>query len=154
MSKTITTSDGVEFTVDDEDYPVISRFSWSLVRGAPVTTINGVGVLVTRFLVKPKQFKEVTHRNKDKLDNRKSNLMYSLRSNTSQRGVRMPGRTSNYRGVSFDKVKGRWLSRICKDGKQYFLGYFDDEIRAASVYDTKALELFGEEALINLQEGK
>lgn len=144
----IKTSDGTTFVVDDEDYPVLKRFSWRLVRDVPATTINGVSVLVTRFLMPPQQFKEVAHKSSDKLDNRKSNLKYSLRSYTTQKGERKPG-TSKYRGVHYSNEKNKWVSKISQGGKDYFLGNFEDEVIAARAYDIKALELFGDEALVN-----
>jgi len=36
-----------------------------------------------------------------------------------------------------------------KYGKNYALGYFNDEVEAANAYDLKALELFGEYAKPN-----
>jgi len=35
------------------------------------------------------------------------------------------------------------------DYKRHFLGYFDDEIKAADIYDAKAIELFGDSCYLN-----
>jgi len=39
--------------------------------------------------------------------------------------------SSQYKGVCWDKGRGKWMARTRKDGKQSHLGYFDDEEEAA-----------------------
>lgn len=58
-------------------------------------------------------------------------------------------RASKYKGVSFDGINKKWKARITIDRKKISLGYFNTEIKAARVYDLKALELFGEFAKLN-----
>ena len=43
--------------------------------------------------------------------------------------------TSGYRGVSFHKNKNKWISSIKSSGKQIHLGYFNNPIDGAKVYD-------------------
>jgi len=50
--------------------------------------------------------------------------------------------TSKYRGVSWAKQRGKWLSRIRIRGKQVNLGYFADEKHAARAYDNAARKHF------------
>jgi len=38
---------------------------------------------------------------------------------------------SKHRGVTFNKRKQKWLARACVDGRDHFLGYFDEEQDAA-----------------------
>lgn len=42
--------------------------------------------------------------------------------------------TSGYKGVSFDKRKGRWTAQMSVNYKHVFLGYFDDPEQAHEVY--------------------
>ena len=44
------------------------------------------------------------------------------------------GETSTQKGVTWDKVKGKWQARISHGGKRHFLGYFDDERKTAEAY--------------------
>ena len=42
--------------------------------------------------------------------------------------------TSRHRGVSYNKLSGKWLARITVDGKMRRLGLFADEDAAAAAY--------------------
>jgi AP2-like factor (euAP2 lineage) len=57
---------------------------------------------------------------------------------------------SKYRGVGFFKREKKWSAKIQKNGKYYFLGYFDSEEDAAIAYNNKAIELYEDKAKLNL----
>ena len=57
--------------------------------------------------------------------------------------------TSKYKGVSWFKQTQKWRVEIQHQGRSLHLGYFDDEVTAALVYDAKAFELRGEKARLN-----
>jgi len=50
-------------------------------------------------------------------------------------------RSSEYRGVDFYAVKGRWRSRIRRNDVLHHLGYFDSELEAAQAYEEAAKKL-------------
>lgn len=50
---------------------------------------------------------------------------------------------SKYYGVRFDKRTKKIFSSIISNGKQFWLGYFENDIDAAKAYDNKAKELYG-----------
>jgi len=56
---------------------------------------------------------------------------------------------SGYKGVHWYKLYAKWLGNITINRKTRHLGYFTDPIEAALVYDTAALEAFGEFAVPN-----
>lgn len=61
---------------------------------------------------------------------------------------------SGFKGVS-PRPSGRWRSAIRKNGKDYVLGNsFKTKEEAATAYDKKAKELFGEFANLNFPENK
>lgn len=94
----------------------------------------------------------IDHVNRDKLDNRISNLRecdYS--ENTINQGKRITNK-SGYKGVSSDGWVG-WRADVWKNRKQYYLGRFDCKIEAAKAYDEKAIELHGEFAATNKSLG-
>jgi hypothetical protein len=57
---------------------------------------------------------------------------------------------SIYVGVSKDKDSPYWVANISKDKVKYYLGYFKSEEEAAEAYNKKAIELYGENARLNI----
>lgn len=57
---------------------------------------------------------------------------------------------SIYAGVTRDKKHPSWLASITKDKIKYYLGSFKTEEEAALAYNKKALELYGENARLNI----
>lgn len=90
---------------------------------------------------------EVDHINGNRLDNRKENLRFVGREQNLQNKPKKKGCHSQYVGVS--KKEGRWIAYIGFQGKLQHLGYFDKEVEAASAYNEKAKELYGEHASLN-----
>jgi hypothetical protein len=77
----------------------------------------------------------VDHRNGDKLDNRRSNLRVCSHAQNAQN--RQSGRgMSRYRGVVREKRRQKWRAQTMLGGRNYHLGYFDDEREAAAVAAT------------------
>jgi hypothetical protein len=92
---------------------------------------------------------QTDHINRNKLDNRKSNLRVCT---ASQNRMNQPTRgnsTSDYRGVYQPKDKNKWKSVIQHQNKRVFIGYFKEETHAALAYDLWAKELFEEFAQTN-----
>ena len=60
--------------------------------------------------------------------------------------------TSKYKGVSKNKNRKRWKASLMVNGKTVFSKYFLTEEEAALAYNKKALEYYGEFALLNVIE--
>jgi len=78
---------------------------------------------------------EVDHKDRDKSNNRFSNLRSATRSENSQNVYWRVGSTSKYPGVYWKKDRFKWFARIRVEGKRLCLGYFTNEEDAAAAYD-------------------
>lgn len=92
---------------------------------------------------------EIDHINGDKSDNRFSNLRLA----TSQTNKANCGLTaSNSSGFKGVHARGsRWIAGITHNRRLIHIGMFKTAEEAATAYDAKAVELFGEYALTNAQ---
>jgi len=61
--------------------------------------------------------------------------------------------TVGYKGVRFRKDRGTYYSRITIDGKEVTIGSGRDPKALAELYDQKAIELLGEDAITNKKLG-
>jgi hypothetical protein len=81
---------------------------------------------------------EIDHINRDKSDNRISNLRPASRSQNSANSPRR----SHLKGATFSR--GRWRAQICHNYKNRHLGYFATEQAAHEAYLDAARECFGQ----------
>lgn len=94
----------------------------------------------------------VIHRNDDPFDCRRSNLLRGGRAEMNQHQRKRRGTASQYKGVSWDSTRERWMAMIhLSHSSKRFLGRYADERRAAEAYDNAATRHFGEFARLNLQ---
>lgn len=85
---------------------------------------------------------EVDHINRDRGDNRWTNLrLATSRDNKGNAGVRSDN-TSGHRGVSWDKRSGEWQAYGRRTGRKIHLGYFDRLEEAASAAQKWRAESF------------
>lgn len=93
--------------------------------------------------------KQIDHKNHNGLDNRLCNLRICSQSENLRNGRSRKNSSSRFKGVSQYKPENRWQTYIWENGKNQYLGHFDNEIDAAIAYDVVAKELFGEFANCN-----
>lgn len=157
MTKLIPLNKGQFAIVDDEDYDWLSQRKWQFGTGGYAGRIQRVGrkttpLLMHRVIMNAPDGTEVDHRNRNKLDNRKSNLRLCTPSqnqaNTPKRGTG----TSRYKGVSWAKSCDRWIAHIHINRKTRHVGSFTSELDAAKAYDAAAREYFGSFAYLNFPE--
>jgi hypothetical protein len=144
--------------ISNEDYERVMKYKWSCTITTRKNgdeykkvsaTINKKSILLSHFIIgKPKDNKFIIdHININPLDNRRENLRESSRSQNSQNKKKLitETTTSEYIGVSFDKVNNKWF--CASSGKN--LGRFDSEIDAAKMHDKYVLVVYGEHASTN-----
>ncbi len=141
--------------VDAADYERLSRYKWCATRSGrkwyACRRHKGRMIFMHRFLMNPPKGMVVDHIDGGGLNNRRGNMRIC----TQQQNIynsRPKGKTSKYKGVTWDKNRRQWIVLIRYEGRSILVGRFDDEIEAAKAYDRKAFELFGEFAWLNFPE--
>ena len=161
--KTIPLSQGLVAKVDDDDFDRVAMNKWSATRHRKIVYAQrkirnpsgrSTSLLLHRFImnvVNPKIF--VDHADHDGLNCQKSNLRLCVHGENDGNRRKKNG-TSRYKGVSWDSNRSLWRAQITIRGKVRYLGRFDSEEDAATLYDAAARSAFGEFALCNfpLQE--
>ena len=143
--------------VDDEDYPLLSCFSWSAydkgsdgkywyARGWDRLVESRRRVDMHRLVMGFPRGLEIDHRNGNGLDNRKDNLRVATAAQ-NQANQRSRRGASKYKGVH--KSEKGWRARLSFHQRKISLGYFDTEEEAARAYDETAKLLWGDFAKVN-----
>lgn len=147
--KKIPLTQGKFALIDDEDEELVSRHKWhTQSRGYVRTFVGRKSIYLHRLIMNAPDGVEVDHINNNKLDCRKSNMRLCTR---SQNNMNKPcGKGSSlFKGVHWDKARGKWMARAVVKGKLKNLGRFEKEEDAARAYNRAAIENYGEFANLN-----
>lgn len=163
--KLIPLTKGFFARVDDEDYPLVSQFKWSVWTRHKVNTewraIRGIHVngrsktlWMHHMILPPLPGFCVDHVNGDALDNQRHNLRYARRGENRANSLKnksWKGRpcSSAFKGVCWCSDRHSWRAFLRENGKTHVLGSFEDEVSAAKAYDAAAKKFFGEFARVN-----
>ena len=130
--------------VDDEDQYLLSQYNWRLSSNGYVCAYHNNKKLYLHRLIctgKP----TIDHINKNKLDNRRSNLRPATYSeNNANIGKRSSNKTG-YTGVFWRKDRNRYVVSVAN----VYVGSFDSLIEAAKAYNERAKLVFGKFARLN-----
>ena len=157
--KEIPLTKGFVTFVSDHRYEELSKYKWcvSLMRSGPRAVRNssmikgrrGAKISMSRQILDAPPSKVVDHRNHETLDNQDENLRLCTRAQNNANMRKRAGCSSKFKGVHWHKGSKKWCAYIGVSGRLKSLGYFDDEIEAARVYNAAAIEHFKEFALLN-----
>lgn len=84
----------------------------------------------------------IDHINSDGLVNTEENLRYATRGLNAQNKEKRANTTSKYIGVSFCKVKNKWVTKMFYKNERSNIGTFENEIEAAKVYDMYVIDSY------------
>jgi len=147
--------------IDEEDYHLVKNYAWTAsssrnVRyyartfiksedGSKKSTSLFLQHLIVGF---PPSGKRLFFKDGDPLNCQKSNIEFVTFGQAShshyQKNKLCKNAKENFRGVTVS-----YIARIGYNNKSIVLGTFDSELEAAIAYNQKAIELFGEKAVLN-----
>lgn len=133
------TNEEIYFDLDDADI-ILQHTWWIAVNGYPTATINNKNVTMHKLL----GYYRPDHHNRNKLDNRRDNLIPCTQKENQRNCSINTRNTSGFIGVCWDKNRNKWVAQITVDCKNINLGRFidkDDAIRTRLQAEAK---YFGE----------
>jgi hypothetical protein len=92
---------------------------------------------------------EVDHRDRNRCNNMITNLRWVSRSSNNYNRGKSASTSSQFRGVSWDKLASKWRVQIHLNGKQKYIGRFDEELDAARAYNVALIHFGVDEAISN-----
>lgn len=133
------------FICDIDDWEKYCHHSWyENEQGYAMSRIKGKLVRFHRLVMGANDGDEIDHRNRNKYDNRKSNLRFCSHHENMCNVDVLSSNTSGAKGVYLDKRTNKWIARIVKDKHCYHLGVFEDKKDAIAARKHAELALFGE----------
>jgi len=132
--------------VSPEDYERLAKHSWYFGhRGYAMRSKNMPDgrrktVSMHREILGSRLDEEVDHKNRNRLDNQRSNLrVLGHSANLHNRGAYG---SSGVAGVSWDKRKKKWRAEIGRNGKRAWLGYHDTKAAAEREYRAASAKVY------------
>ncbi len=147
---TVTFPSGHICIIDDQDAKLFEKHKWHLVNGYAQTEVgsrrNGTRktLRLHRLIMNAGSGQMIDHKNRNPLDNRRSNLRFCDKSTNGMNRPAQSNNTSGFKGVSFHKPRGRWRAYITVMKKTRHLGLFDTADDAHKAYIKAAEQLHKE----------
>lgn len=133
--------------IDDDMYEVVTRLDWrfSFDKNKVVSASKNKRICLARYIF-GEQAKSCVflHKNKNIFDFTKENLVLAKKSVQHKKTI------GKFKGVSFHKKANKYRAYFSAVGRgQKHLGLFNSEVEAAKAYNKFAIEVFGENAVLN-----
>lgn len=127
--------------VDSADLEWLSKWRWGLTKGGyAFRQVRFDGTRQRRILMHREllglatgDLRQGDHIDRDRLNNRRSNLRIVTKGQNGQNKSSYRGSSSRFRGVTLERRSGKWVAQVEVGGKAHYLGKFDDEEQAAEV---------------------
>ena len=123
------TSKGEEFYFDLEDYDKIKDYTWYFDKDGYVVSGSGKRHRkMHRVVMNASNGFDIDHIHEGtRNDNRKSNLRECTRAENIRNKTKFSRNTSGCLGVYWNKRINKWGVRIVKNGKEFYIGSFNDK---------------------------
>jgi HNH endonuclease len=155
-TKQIALTQGKFAIVDESNFEWLNSFKWSATFSSNIwyatRRINKITVPMHRFIMEPSSELYVDHINGNGLHNTIDNLRVCTNSQNGMNRGSNKNTSSIYKGVSWAKKSNKWSVQINKDNTIIHQAFIKDEKEAAMLYNTWAIEVFGEFAWLNTIE--
>ena len=145
--------------VSKNNLELVLQFVWYLGGdGYPIThgtddktIVYGRGMKMHQLIMgKTEKGMVIDHINRNKLDNRITNLRICTAKENSYNTKKKASTTNKYKGIK-QQPNGLWSAVVTKNGKKHIIDDILTEKEAAIIYDTMAEELFGHYAGKNFE---
>lgn len=155
-AKLIPLTQGKFAIVDADDYDWLVQYKWHCRRFKnnfyAFRQMHNKAISMHRVIINAPKELLVDHIDCNGLNNRNSNLRLCTYAQNACNKRPKHNSGSKYKGISFHRRDKKWEVQICHNGKFKYLGGYDSEIDAATAYDRKAEQLFGEFAYLNFPQ--
>jgi hypothetical protein len=133
--------------IDPEDEHLLTQYKWYFHSAGYVCTSRSL--LLHRLIMKARKGQVVDHANRNKLDNRKSNLRLCTTSDNNKNRRVAKSSKSGYKGVYWCSQNERWRASINVNSRRIHLGFYDCVKTAALAYNKAAVRYFKQFAMLN-----
>jgi hypothetical protein len=150
---------GYSIMIDECDLPLLYQYNCYIAKNGQKKYLkcniimNGKKTtgIFHRILLSAKKDQQIDHKDGNGLNNQRNNLRFASGSQNcaNKKKVFRKTTTSIFKGVHWCNIRKTWIAKIEKNGKKIYLGASEIQEVAASLYNKKAIELFGEFALLN-----
>lgn len=129
--------------VDKEDEYLLNKHIWNIKETGHVRTkVNGKNTYLHSLIMNTRAL--IDHKNRNPLDNRKSNLRLANKSTNAMNSSIRIDNTSGYKGISWSISRSKWEVYITANKKAIKLGRYLDINEAIKVRLEAEIKYFGE----------
>lgn len=144
----------VSLFIDKEDLDRVLKVGWCVRKPKQVFYCYGIGVdksicSIHRFILNFPNCKIIDHKDRNGLNNRKSNLRIATASQNAANSIASSKKKVPWKGVSFKPKKNLYIVQLVKDGVKKDFGLFKNPLLAAAKYNEVAIQYHGEFARLN-----
>ncbi|AYP68281.1 HNH endonuclease [Bacillus phage vB_BcoS-136] len=131
--------------IDLEDLKKISKHTWSInIHGYARANKNNKYIGMHKLITNTDKNEIVDHKDRNRLNNRKSNLRIVSSSDNAINKNIQSNNSSGVSGVSYYKSRDRWVAEIKYEGVKKWIGSFSSKEKAIKARLTEEFNLFGD----------